>query len=139
MKKTFHLIFIICFLLSCGRASKNNYKCADNISEEEIDSFRSKTTQDYSDEDPDKLAYITNKLIECNGDSAEFEVFINLKRDNFLTLDIFGLENENKIDLTVCALKNDPNLHLPSLTILLFHKYTKDLNDDGIIAGLKLK
>lgn len=139
MRKTFHCIFIIFFLIGCRRTGENNYKCADNLSDEEINSFKTITNKDYSDEDLGKLADITTQIMKCYGDSAEFEVFFNSKSDNFLALDIFGLENEKKIDRTVCALKNNLDLHLPASTVLLFHKYTKDLNDGGIVAGLKLK
>jgi len=51
---------------------------------------------------------------------------------------VLGLENENNIDKTICALVENKKINLPKTTIILFHKYINGFDDGEIIVGLKI-
>ncbi len=130
---------ILVILFGCSPATSNSFNCGDELSDSELKTYRQSTFKNYSDTDLDKLAEITSAVVKCNGDTTEFEVFFNKKENDLLAIDIFGISDLNQIHKTACALKTEKALQLPSTTILLFHSYSKDLQDAGIVAAVKLK
>ena len=86
----------------------------------------------------DLLANITSFIIDYNPEKEAYECFFNKREKDLLVLDVLGLEDENKIDKTICALIENKKIDLPKTTIILFHKYINGFDDGGIIVGIKI-
>ena len=139
MKHILLLIFFVSFFTGCSQTLKSSYKfkCAEQLTESEIDNLEN-TFKDYTDEDLDLLADITTFIIDSNPEKDSYECFFNKREKKLLVLDVLGLENEEKIDKTVCGLLENKKIKLPKNTIILFHKYINGFDDGGIIVALKI-
>jgi len=140
MKHTIFIFFLLLSLVSCGQNSKSTreYKCAKQLTENEIREYQFNTFKDYTESDIDLLANITSFIIDTNPEKDSYECFFNKRKKDLLVLDVLGLENESKIDETICSLIENKEIKLPKNTIILFHKYTNGFDDGGIIVGLKI-
>lgn len=140
MKHIIFSVFLFSILTSCGQNSKivYKYKCAKQLTENEIKNYQINTFENYSDSDLDLLADITTFIIDSNPEKDSYECFFNKREKKLLVLDVFGLENEDKIDKTLCNLVENKQIKLPKKTIILFHKYENEFDDGGIIVGLRI-
>ena len=140
MKKLILLFSLVITLTGCGQNSehKYNFTCASKISKNEVKDFENNSFEDYSDSDIDLLAEITTFIIDSNPENESYECFFNERKKDFLVLDVYGLENEKKIDETLCKLKANKDIKLPKKTYFLFHKYVNEFEDGGILVGLSV-
>lgn len=134
------ILFSFSFLISCSQnlRSSYKYKCAEQLTESVINNYIENSFEDYTDEDLNFLADITTYIMDSNPEKDSYECFFNQHQKNLLVLDVYGLENEEKIDKTVCGLLENKKIKLPRTTIILFHKYINGFDDGGIIVGLKI-
>jgi hypothetical protein len=138
MKRIITVLLLSIFAMSCGQSYRSSYtyQCATQLTNNEIYDAQQNSLYDYSNDDLDLLADITTFIIDSNPEKDDYECFFNKRTKDLLILDVYGLEDEAKIDNTFCELIKNQNIELPQNVIILFHRYVNGYDDGGVIVGL---
>lgn len=141
MKKIIFLLLSLPGVMVYGQTSPNEearYECGQRLAIEEISEYQVNSFSGYTDEEIRLLTKIMTLILETNPEKETYECFFNTSKKNLLVLDVFGLEDYQCINRTLCSLRDDTDIKLPKNTIILFHIYVNGFEDGGIIEALRM-
>ncbi|HEY5408159.1 MAG TPA: hypothetical protein VIJ92_13775 [Ginsengibacter sp.] len=138
MKQLLNLLLVIFIFSSCSSSlNKEKHKCGEEIEGAEMFPFIGLNAVQYTKDDSVNLKNIKKVIFESLKDSSKIKVEYNLKTSDSLAVEIYGIEDLNKIDSVACLLFNNKSLNLPTNLIILFNEAKPQNVDKVIISAIK--